>query len=258
MSFSPVLFFHISAGTLGLVSGAAAMSFRKGSRRHRMAGNVFVISMLSMAAAAVYLAFMKQQISNVFGGILTLYLVTTAWVTARRRDGETGIFDWGALLFALAVGAGIITYGFEVANSSTGSKDGVPAGMYFFLGSVALLSAAGDIRMLVRGGVFGVRRIARHLWRMCFSLFIATGSFFLGQQQVFPDWLRKTNVLFIPAILSLILLIFWLFRVSFTNAFKRTTSLYRTHEGRAAFREPGAPRFTAFETWDPNPKGEPK
>jgi hypothetical protein len=93
--------------------------------------------------------------------------------------------------------------------------------MYFFLGSLALLSAAGDVRMLARGGVFGVHRIARHLWRMCFSLFIATGSFCPGQQQVFPRWLRKTNVLFLPAILPLILLIFWLCRVLFTNAYKR-------------------------------------
>ena len=32
MSFSPILVFHISSGTLGLLSGAAAMSFRKGSQ----------------------------------------------------------------------------------------------------------------------------------------------------------------------------------------------------------------------------------
>ena len=214
--------------------------------------------MVGMSTAGAYLAFMKHQMNNVFGGVLAFYLVTTAWATARRRDGETSIFDWGALLVALAVGAVIMAYGVQAAKTPTGSIGGVPAGMFFFLGSVALLSAAGDVRMLVCGGVFGAHRIARHLWRMCFSLFIATGSFFLGQQQVFPHWLRKTNVLFLPAILPLLLMIFWLFRVSFTNAFKRTTSLYRTHEGRAAFREPGAPRFTAFETWDPNPKGEPK
>jgi hypothetical protein len=216
----PILVLHICAGVLGLLSGSAAMCFRKGSRWHGLAGNVFVLSMISMSTAGACLAFMKHEMSNVFGGVLAFYLVTTAWATARRRDGETGIFDWSALLFALAVGAGITAYGFEAANSPTGAKDGVPAGMYFFLASVALLSAAGDIRMLVRGGVFGVHRIARHLWRMCFSLFIATGSFFLGQQQVFPDWLRKTNVLFLPAILPLILLIFWLFRVRFANTHK--------------------------------------
>ncbi len=177
--------------------------------------------MLIMSVSAVYLAFMKHQINNGFGGILTSYLVATAWVTARRRDGETGIFDWSALLVALAVGATIVTYGVEVANNPTASKDGLPVGMYFFMGSVALLAAAGDVRMLVRGGVFGAHRIARHLWRMCFALFNATGSLFLGQQQVFPAFLRKTNVLFVPAILPLILMIFWLVRVRFTNAYKR-------------------------------------
>ena len=237
----PILVLHICAGMLGLLSGAATISFRKGSRQHILAGNVFVISMMGMSTAGAYLAFMKHQMNNVFGGVLAFYLVTTAWATARRRDGETGIFDWGALLVALAVGGSIVTYGFEAAKRPTHSIGGVPAGMFFFLGSVALLSAAGDVRMLVRGGVFGVRRIARHLWRMCFSLFIATGSFFLGQQQVFPDWLRKTNVLFIPAILPLILLIFWLSRVLFTDAFKRTASRYGTHEDRTALREQSLP-----------------
>jgi len=42
----------------------------------------------------------------------------------------------------------------------------------------------------------------------------------LGQQQVFPAFLRKMNLLFLPAILPLMLLIFWLFRVRFTNAYK--------------------------------------
>lgn len=216
----PILVVHIGAGLLGMLSGAAALSFRKGSHRHRMAGNVFFISMLTMASAATYLAFMKDQIHNVFGGFLTLYLVATAWVTARRMERKTGIFDWGALVVVLAAGAVMMTYGLQAANSRTGFKNGVPFGMYFFLGSVALLSAAGDVRMLVRGGVFGAQRVARHLWRMCFGLFIATGSFFLGQQQVFPALLRRTNVLFIPAILPLPLMIFWLIRVCYKNEYK--------------------------------------
>jgi uncharacterized membrane protein len=42
-----------SCGTLGLLSGTAAISFRKGSRRHALAGKIFVASMLTMAVAAV-------------------------------------------------------------------------------------------------------------------------------------------------------------------------------------------------------------
>ena len=219
---SPLLPLHISAGIVGILSGAAAMSFRKGSARHALAGKIFVISMLTMAASAVYLAALKHQNNNVGGGVLTFYLVATAWVTAKRRDGETSIFDWVALLIPLWAGIGGWINGLEAVHSPTGSKYGVPAGMHFFLGSVMLLAAAGDVRMLLRGGVFGAQRIVRHLWRMCFGLFIATGSFFLGQgSKVFPAFILKTNILFIPAILPLILLIFWLFRVRFTDAYKR-------------------------------------
>jgi hypothetical protein len=197
------------------------MSFRKGSSGHRVAGKVFVLSMLSMAVFAVYLAFMKSQVTNVIGGVLTFYLVGTAWTTARRKDGETGIFDWIALVFAVVVGAIQVGVGVEAALSLTGLKYGYPAALYFIFGSLALLAAAGDVRMLARGGLFGVQRITRHLWRMCFALFFATGSFFLGQQQVFPAFMRNTNVLFIPAFLPLILMIFWLVRVRFANAYQR-------------------------------------
>jgi uncharacterized membrane protein len=221
MPFSPLLPVHISAGVVGILSGAAAMSFRKGSPRHALAGEIFVIAMLTMSSSAVYLAFMKHQMGNVLGGTFAFYLATTAWLTARRADGETSIFDWGMLLIPLFVGIGLWISGLQAVHRQARSTDGVPVGMYFFMGSVMLLAAAGDIRMLLRGGVFGAKRIVRHLWRMCFGLFIATGSFFLGQQQVFPAWLRKTNVLFVPALLPLVLLIFWLFRVWFTNTYRK-------------------------------------
>jgi hypothetical protein len=150
------------------------------------------------------------------------FLVGTAWVTARRREGETSIFDWVALLIPLALGIGGWIKGLKALHSPTGSGDGIHLGMNFFMSSVLLLAAAGDIRMLVRGGVFGAQRIVRHLWRMCFGLFIATGSFFLGQgSKVFPAFIRDSNVLLIPALLPLILLIFCLIRVRFTNAYKR-------------------------------------
>lgn len=220
MRSSPILFLHICAGLLGLTSGAVAMSFRKGSSRHRVAGSVFVISMLCLASSGAYMAVMKSQAVNVVGGVLTFYLVATAWMSGRRRAGGMGMFDWGALLVAAAVGAIAVTFGLEAANSPTGLRHGNPPAPYLFLGSVALLSAAGDVRMLVRGGISGAQRIARHLWRMCFALFVASASVFLSRQHLFPAFLRTTGVLFPLGILPLPLMIFWLLRVRFTNAFK--------------------------------------
>jgi hypothetical protein len=180
MSYSPILIAHICGGVVGLVSGTAAMCFRKGSPRHVLAGRIFVASMLTMGALAAYLAITRHQPNNIGGGIITVYLIGTAWLTARRRDGETSRLDWVLLLIPLANGILSWMTGVKVLRSGHSSLDGVPVGMILFMGSVMLLAAAGDVRMLVRGGVFGAKRISRHLWRMCFGLFIAAGSFFLG------------------------------------------------------------------------------
>src|SRR5260370_17375488 len=103
MSYSPILVVHICAGSLGLLSGTAAMSFRKGSPRHVLAGKVFVASMLTMGAIAVYLAIVRHQPNNIGGGILTFYLIGTAWLTARRRDRGTRPFYWVPLLIPFAL-----------------------------------------------------------------------------------------------------------------------------------------------------------
>jgi len=220
MTASPLLVLHIGAAIVGLLSGAAAMSFRKGSRWHGLIGNVFFVSMLCMSGAGAYLAFMKSQTNNVFGGVLTFYLVATAWVTARRRSGKPGVFDFAALLVVLALAASIVTFGIEALTSPTGLKDGMPAGIYFLLGSVALLAAVGDVRMLVRGGIAGTQRLIRHLWRMSFALFVASASIFLARPHLFPAILRRTYVLVFLGVLPLLLMIFWLIRVRFTGAFK--------------------------------------
>ena len=135
------------------------------------------------------------------------------------------------------VGACHLTFGLEAASSQTGLKYGYPAWPYFFMGSVALLASVGDIRMLWRRGISGTQRIARHLWRMCFALFIAAGSIFLARQQLFPAIMRQTGALVFLSFLPLILMIFWLIRIRFKNAYKKTALSYRPHEDRAMLRE---------------------
>jgi uncharacterized membrane protein len=231
VSYSPMLTIHICGGTLGLLSGAAALAFRKGSRRHVLAGRIFVASMLTMGAAAVCLAVVRHQPNNIGGGILTVYLIGTAWLTVRRRAGETSWFDWIALLIPLVIGILGWKNGLDALHSPTGEKYDVPAGMHLFMGTICLVAAAGDVRMLVRGGVFGTKRIARHLWRMCFGLFIAAGSFFFGPSnrplrllssvgigQHLPAALLGTSLYLVLTLLPLILLLFWLFRVRFAKS----------------------------------------
>jgi uncharacterized membrane protein len=211
----PLLILHILAGTVGLLSGTFAIAVRKGSRIHRASGNIFTVAMLTLASSALCLAIMRSQHGNVVGSILTFYMITTAWLAGRRR--VLGKLDVAALLVGIGGAAAIITLGVWTVHHP---DKNAPAAMCFFMAGVLLFAAAGDIRMLARGGISGRPRITRHLWRMCFGLFIATGSFFLGQQQVFPAFLRGSVFLTVLAVLPFPLMIYWLIRVRFKNAYK--------------------------------------
>lgn len=222
MSYSLLLFLHICGAGIGLFSGTAALIFRKGFRRHLAAGNVFFVSMLVMSASGAGIAaFIKPNMGNVFGGVVTFYLVATGWLTVLRKEGETGIAEYGLLLLALATSGGGLRFGWEAAHSATGLKEGYPPAPYLVFGCLSSWAAALDVRMLVRKGLTGAPRIRRHLWRMCVAFLIAALSFFLGKQQHFPAAIRGSQILNLPMLMILIVMIYWLIRVRVTAAYKK-------------------------------------
>jgi hypothetical protein len=56
---------------------------------------------------------------------------------------------------------------------------------------------------------------------MCFAFFIATGSFFLGQQDVLPRAVRGSPILFLLAFAPFAIMAFWLVRLRFGKALAR-------------------------------------
>jgi uncharacterized membrane protein len=223
MRASPVLVVHILAGIAGLIAGAGAMIATKGGVRHRMYGNVFFVSMLVLGTTAAVIAYRIGDFGNMTGGLFTVYMVATAWRTARTVPGRTNAVDWIGMGAIVIFGAKLFYDGVQVWKLPHHMLKGVPAGMIFFLATIALLSAIGDARMIF-GGVSETGRIARHLWRMCFALFVATGSFFLGRIRIFPMWVRDAYIPFVLAVLPLLLLIFWLVRVHVTGRYGKVAA----------------------------------
>jgi hypothetical protein len=222
MIHSLLLFLHICGAIIGLLSGTATLIFCKGFRWHRAAGNVFFVSMLIMSASGAGIAaFIKPNMGNVFGGVVTFYLVATGWLTVMRNEGETGFLEYGLLLLALATSGGGLLFGWEAAHSATGLKEGYPPAPYLVFGCLSMWAAALDVRMLVRKGLSGAPRIRRHLWRMCVAFLIAAFSFFLGKQQHFPVAIRGSQILNLPMILIFVVMIYWLIRVRFIAAYKK-------------------------------------
>ena len=208
---------HIIAGLSGLISGAVTLYAFKGGKLHRRSGVIFVGVMLVMSASGAALAAVKPDRISVVAGLLTFYLVSTALLTVRRPVQKFNWVDAAATLLGISTAILGTKFGVEALYSPTGTLDGLPPVPVFIFAAVALMAVIGDIRMRISLNIDGTHRIARHLWRMCFALWIAVGSFFLGQAQVFPKAIRIMPLLATPVILVMVLMFYWLARVLFKN-----------------------------------------
>jgi uncharacterized membrane protein len=207
------LLVHVAAGMLAIVAGYVALYAAKGAAVHRKSGMLFVYAMVTMGLVGAALAAVERKIGSVDGGLLAAYFVVTALTTVRPPTAASRRVERVGMLVALTVGAINVALGLDTVVRGAATRDGVPVPMYFVLGAIALLAGLSDVRMLRRGGLRGAPRLTRHLWRMCFALFIAAGSFFLGQAKVIPQPLRVWSVLFTVALLPLAMMLYWLWRV---------------------------------------------
>ena len=210
---------HIIAGLVAILAGAMAMIAAKGSPLHRKAGTLFTISMLIMTGSAAIVSFFLRT-DHVTGvvALVTTYLVGTSWLVVKRKVEDSYRLLAGLALAAAIVGLYSLSLWFNFVEDPNTliTKNSPPQALVFF-GVVSLLCAALDVRLLRAGQIAGAQRLVRHLWRMCFAMLIATGSFFAGQMQVFPEFVRKSSmlgvpVLIIPVLLVIVTTLYWLVR----------------------------------------------
>jgi uncharacterized membrane protein len=215
---------HIGGGFVGLVSGTIALLAPKGRSLHRTAGNIFFVSMVLMAAFAIYLAVaIPDELVNVFIGAFAWYLVGTAWPTVKRRPGETGLFEKIALLISVFLCAPFAILAFQLAlglpplfTTAIPFKGPVLIALYSFT-SVLAIAAISDAKVVFAGGISGTPRIARHLWRMCLGLTLAAGSGFTnGFARLLPGPYHVPPAFFLPQFIPLGFLAFWMIRVRLT------------------------------------------
>ena len=152
----------------------------------------------------------------VVAGLLTFYFVTTGLLAVRRRAQESLWMDRVAVLFVVTVSVLAFTSGLELLRR--GRPETMPS---FIFGIVGMLAAAGDIRMMrARGsqGPFdpaqgGPHRIARHLWRMCFAMWVAAASFFWGPPRRVPEVIRIPALQAVAVLLPIAVMLYWLWRL---------------------------------------------
>jgi uncharacterized membrane protein len=208
---------HIVAGGFAVVLGAVALLAPKGGTVHRGGGLLFVYAMLTMGISGSVLA-LRQSLTNanVLGGFMSAYFVVTALTAVRPPSPWTRRLNAAALAVAAGLAATEIALGVTAFRNPRGTLNGVPFVMLFFLATITSLAAIGDVRVMRSGPLRGAPRLARHLWRMCFALFIAAGSFFSIRARVariLPEPFTTAPMRALPVVLVFAAMFYWLWRL---------------------------------------------
>jgi len=167
--FDPVSYYlHVVTGIAAALAGLTALTTRKGTQPHILAGRIFAGCMA--VAAITTMVFMVEQPVGIaaFAALLSVYLIGTAILTIRRHRvsarGLDGLF--------LAGGAALVLFLLRLMwVLRTEFPERLPVLGVFVALVVALL--AGDIRRLHGAEASPTAVIRRHLMRMCLAFAVA-------------------------------------------------------------------------------------
>lgn len=212
---------HVAAGGLAIILGFTALFVKKGGTTHRRSGMLFVYAMLVMGVTASLLEYLQRAgLANLVAALLSIYFTGTALTTVRPPSRWTRAIDVAALTVAAGLAFAMIVGGVQAVSNPGLSPGGVPfrtiGVMSFIVATVLILAAAGDVRIMRSGMPRGGPRLARHLWRMCFALFIAAASFFSIRERVakiLPDLFATGPMRALPILVLFGAMFYWLWRV---------------------------------------------
>lgn len=213
--------FHVLAGLMALAGGYAALAAAKGGAWHRRSGVVFVGAMAVMALSGALMDLLATSAAtvNVIAGLTTFYFVVTGWLTVRPLARGQAAVDRAGIVLAVAVSAFALAAGFELAGR--GRPEAAPS---FLFAGLSLLGAAGDVRMLRAGAPRGPRRLVRHLWRMCFAMWVAAASFFWGPSERVPEIIRVPALQAGAVLTPIVAMIYWRWKLRARKSSRQAVS----------------------------------
>jgi hypothetical protein len=180
--------------------------------------------MVVMSISAAVIAAFESEPTNLTAGVLTFYFVVTGMLTVRRAPTPNWMHATGA---ALAVSVGLLAFRTGYVMALRGRPEAAPL---FIFGIVALLGAAGDTRMIRSGGIEGRPRLKRHLWRMCFAMWVAAASFFWGPPNRVPELIRYPLLFPIPVLAPIAVMLYWFWRVRAKRVVRGVVTISRSDQ----------------------------
>ncbi|MGH1461120.1 MAG: hypothetical protein ACRBB6_03700 [Neptuniibacter sp.] len=198
---------HFPTGTVAILAAMAAFYYPKGSVKHKKSGQVFTIAMMIMLISGGVAGVLKGSLEDVFLAALVFYTVFTAWLTVRHRQPVIGILEYFALVY-------IVIFGLAAVSIDPEWDMVKASGVYTFDAILAFIFAVGDIRNILLKGMSKAHRLARHIWRISFSLVWAALAFSDKVIKMLDSTIdQMPYVAAVPATLVLCIMFYWLLRI---------------------------------------------
>lgn len=207
-----LLILHVAAGSIALLAAIFAISFRKGAKKHNLAGKTYFWSMMAVAATAIPVSILRPNLMLFFVALFSSYMAYAGWRFGRKFRyvmNRKPYVEWVMLLVGIAmVVSGLI-------QVFTGTSMGWVLVAFGFIG---LQFAVQDLRGWAKSEDFGTR-ISNHLSHMLGGT-IATVTAVLVQQVVprlEPTSPFKVIVWLAPTLIITPLIIIWAKKVKSTQ-----------------------------------------
>ena len=204
-----LLYTHLFSGGLGLLSGTINIIRRKGNRKHRFIGKIFVFNMLINGCTAIALSCIHKNEFLFITGIFTMYMTITGqrYLSLRGLNArqKPKFIDWflnaGMLLIVLAFMADGIYQLYQAMYYS-----GI---MFLLAGCFGLYMAGIDIKNFTGNGSCVNYWLTAHLQRMIGTYIAVLTSFLVANVKYLPKPLPVHLLWYLPTFLLMPVIFKW-------------------------------------------------
>lgn len=206
--FKTLLYTHLVSGGLGLLFGTINIIRRKGNRKHRFIGKMFVFNMLLNGGSAIVLSCADKNYFLFIVGIFTLYMPATGqrYLSLRGLNArqKPTFMDW-------VLNAGMLLAGLTfIAGGIYQLYQGMYAGiMFLFSGCFGLYMACRDIKNYTGNASCVNYWLTAHLQRMTATYIVVLTSFLVTNVPYLPKPFPVYILWYLPTFLLLPVILKW-------------------------------------------------
>ncbi|MEY4935428.1 MAG: hypothetical protein RIS64_1787 [Bacteroidota bacterium] len=196
MVFKLLLYTHIIAGSIGLLTGTLVMILKKGDAIHRRIGSIFYYAMVLNAVVSLILAKMHPNPFLFIVGIFSLYLILSGDRILKLKqideNQQASMLDWGITYGMLLAGIAFISLGgYQLLQNNLFGL------VYLAFGSIGLGLVLQDFRFFKGQMTDKKYWLKTHLTKMMGGNIAAFTAFLVVNNNILPSviaWLLPTFI----------------------------------------------------------------